>query len=116
MARSGHLALWLPRALGLAMAAFLALFAADAVEEGILSLLLHLIPALVVLAVVAVGWRRPRWAAVGHLALAVFYAWESPRWDWTLAISGPLVVAAMTAIAAELVVRARERENGAAGA
>jgi hypothetical protein len=88
---------WIPRALGLLLAAFLSLFALDAFGEGhgiggtVVALLMHLIPALLVLTALAVAWR---WEAVGGLlfiGLGGFYLVLTPhRVDWWLVITGPL--------------------------
>ena len=55
---------WVPRVLGLLMTGFLALFALDAFTEGsglaaFGAFVIHLVPALVVLAVALVSWRYP---------------------------------------------------------
>lgn len=55
---SAQLVVWSPRVLGIAMAAFLGLFALDAFQEGqplsamVAAFTLHLLPAFVVLALV----------------------------------------------------------------
>ena len=82
------------------MSLFLSLFALDAFERGkpLVSVLtdfaIHLIPAAVVLAIVALSWRRP-W--IGGVAFVVLGAAYGPtvnfRLDWTLPISGPLLTA-----------------------
>ena len=90
--------IWAPRVLGLAMAAFLALFALDAFEgqsllQGLLAFAIHLLPAAIVVAVVAAAWRHPWIGAAGFAALALGYAAMVPtRPDWILVISAPLVV------------------------
>lgn len=87
------LLLWAPRILGILLAAFLGMFALDAVEEGAGAFLMHLAPALLVLAVVAVSWR---WEWVGgtvFIALAVFYAVEArDHWNWIVVVAGPMLV------------------------
>lgn len=90
---------WTPRVLGTLMAAFLGLFALDAFSEGkplvqaLGDFVIHLLPAALVVAVVALAWR---WEWVGALAfggLAIAYAASvSGRVDWILVISGPLFV------------------------
>ena len=72
---------------GLAMAAFLALFALDAVNP------IHLLPSLLVLAIVALGWKFDWVGAIGFTALAFLYAamvWG--RLDWVSVISTPLLL------------------------
>ena len=90
---------WSARVLGIVVALFLATFALDAFGEGrgtlrsALALLLHLVPTLLLLAVVAVAWRRAWVGAVVFLGLAVVYAAMVPRRpDWVLVIGGPLAL------------------------
>jgi hypothetical protein len=94
-----NLLLWNARLLGIAVSVFLGLFALDALEPGkplptaFGDLAIHLLPALAVLAIVVVSWRRPWIGGIAFLALAVAYALRVPsRLDWILAISGPLMV------------------------
>jgi hypothetical protein len=92
-----QLLFWTPRLLGILFVAFLSLFALDVFGEGYgfwrtqLALVMHLIPALIVLAAVVVAWR---WEAVGGfllIALGVFYLVRTlNHLDWCLVISGPL--------------------------
>ena len=97
--RTALMVLWLPRVLGCLVAAFIGLFALDAfgpgkgILESIVDFTIHLVPSAVVLAVVAIAWRRPWAGAVAFLALAIAYG-MMVRWrmDWVLAISGPLAV------------------------
>lgn len=87
------LLLWSPRILGMLVAAFLGVFALDALDEGIASFLLHLAPALLLLLVVVLSWRWEWVGAAAFLTLAVLYgvpAWA--RGDWLVVISGPLLV------------------------
>lgn len=102
-------AIWGPRLLGLAMAGFMALFALDAFGIGSLSqqirdFVLHLVPAAIVAAVVAIAWRYPWAGAIGFVGLAVAYAaMSSDRPDWILVISGPLaLLAVLFAISASI--------------
>jgi hypothetical protein len=90
---------WAPRALGLLFAAFLGVFALDVFGEGytfwrtVLALTMHLIPAAVVLAALAVSWRWP-WA--GGLLFPALGAWylvtTRGRFPWSTyaVIAGPL--------------------------
>ena len=93
-----QLLFWTPRVLGILFAAFVSIFALDVFGEGhgfwgtILALVMHLLPTLVVLAVLAIAWR---WEAVGGtllIALGRDYLMDWPRWSWStyLVISGPL--------------------------
>ncbi len=83
----GSLLFWAPRVLGIGMALFLAIFAADVFGQNyplaqvLLALLMHLIPTFVLLIGVAVAWR---WELVGTLIFggwAVFYVVSSLVWD-----------------------------------
>ena len=73
--------LWTPRVLLLGFVAFLALLSLDVFVEGrgpgaiALGLLLHNLPALVLLGVALLAWR---WPWVGALGLAAFAAWWLP--------------------------------------
>ena len=72
---------WVPRALALALALFLAIFALDVFEGGAsagevaAALFMHLIPSLLILAVLAVAWRRERAGAFLYLVLAGAALW-----------------------------------------
>ena len=101
MTRTEMLLLWTPRAAAAAMALFLSLFALDAFNgtsliDAIPRLLVHLGPAFLVLALLAVAWRFPLAAATGFLLLAIGCAvmvhWRA---DWIAIISGPLAVLAI---------------------
>ena len=100
---------WGPRVFGLAVAGFVALFALDAFDgrpivQALPDFAKHLVPAAVVGAVVAVGWRFPWAGALGFACLAAGYATMVPnRPDWILVISGPLVVVAILFALAGLV-------------
>jgi hypothetical protein len=89
---------WAPRVLGLLMAGFLALFALDVFTEGsgfaaVGAFAIHLVPALVILAVGLVSWRYPALGAATFIGLAMLYAWIArAHLDWILVISGPLML------------------------
>ena len=89
---------WLPRILGMAVALFVGLFALDAFGQGrplaqaLGDFAIHLIPALVVLAVVGAAWRYPWVGAVAFIGLAVVYALSVRRIDWIAVIAGPLFI------------------------
>jgi hypothetical protein len=84
---SARFVFWAPRLGGLAMAAFLALFALDTVNA------IHLLPSLLVLAIVAAGWKFDWVGAIGFTALAFLYAaMVRDRLDWIAAISSPLLM------------------------
>jgi hypothetical protein len=87
--------------LGLAVAAFLGLFALDAFDArspaaALSSFGVHLLPALIVGLVVGAGWRFPWLGAAGFGVLAAGYAAMVPhRPDWILVIAGPLALVAV---------------------
>ncbi len=94
---------WAPRALCIAFAIFISLFALDVFEEGrgfwdtTLALLMHLIPTFLLLAVLAVSWRREWIAGIFFPLLGVLYvvwAWNRPFGSWSLFLlmAGPLVL------------------------
>jgi hypothetical protein len=92
------LLLWTPRIAGIAVSLFLALFALDAFDgkpffNALPAFLIHLMPAFLVLAVVALAWRFPLVGAAAFMGLAVTYAlMVRGRPDWTAVIGGPLLV------------------------
>lgn len=95
---------WSPRVLCIAFAVFLSLFALDVFESGrgfwetALALAMHLIPTLMVVAVLVLAWRWEWIGAVVFTGLAVLYfvCFALPRHhpEWALLISGPLLVVA----------------------
>ena len=93
---SAHLLLWSPRALGFAGAVVAGVFALDAFSPGtpfteaLPGFLIHLIPALVLLAIVFGSWHRAWIGGLTFLALAVAYGIVARHHvDWIIAISGP---------------------------
>ncbi len=99
--KSKQVLFWAPRGLTILFAAFLSLFALDVFSETqgfgetIFALLMHLIPTGLVMLALSIAWR---WEWVGAIlfgALAVFYALWSGRFDWSLVISGPLLLIAI---------------------
>ena len=94
--------LWAPRLLAAAVSLFLAIFSLDAFGgattfgEALPDFLIHLIPAAIVLAVVALAWHR-EW--IGAVTFFTDGGWRMP---WRLAhirrgspsISGPLLMVA----------------------
>lgn len=94
---------WAPRILAVALGAFFSIFALDvfghggSVGETALALLLHLLPSLLVLMVLALAWRRPVVGAAAFAALALAYlawAWGRLRPASYLPIAAPLLVLA----------------------
>lgn len=94
--------LWAPRIVGLGLSAFLALFALDALSDprGLLATAMAvgmgIIPALIVLGTVIVGWKRPLVAALVFAILAVIYSVSVlSHPGWIVVIAGPLMLAAI---------------------
>jgi len=96
---------WAPRALCIAFALFLSLFALDVFNEVhgffhiVLALLIHLVPTWIVLAILVVSWRWEWVGAVLYTAAGAFYAHFAllrHHPDWILPIAVPVwVVAAL---------------------
>lgn len=100
---TNHLIFWAPRVLGLLYAAFLSIFAfagfADnhGVGAGVVHFLTQIIPALVVLAVLAIAWRRQLVGAALFLGLAIAYvatSWGRFPFSVYVVIAGPMVTMA----------------------
>jgi hypothetical protein len=92
---------WSPRIIAILFAIFLSLFALDVFSESrgfwetLGALVVHLVPTLLVLAVVAIAWRWELVGAVLFLALAVGYvviAWGNFPFLTYVIISGPLLI------------------------
>jgi len=90
---------WVPRVLGLLFAAFISLFALDAFGTGerlwqqVVGFLIHVIPTVLVVGAVVVGWRRPLMGGVLCLGLGLLYvaiAWGRASWAAYAAIVGPI--------------------------
>ncbi|MEK7160665.1 MAG: hypothetical protein AAB724_01410 [Patescibacteria group bacterium] len=88
---------WAPRILSLLFVAFLSIFSFDVFDEyqgwaAILPLCLHLLPSLVLLAVVILAWKYDLIGAVVFLAAAIGYScwagFDRPG-SWYVLISGP---------------------------
>jgi len=101
---------WTPRLAGVAMALFLTMFALDAFDgrpffAAFPGFVIHLLPAFLVLAAVAVAWRFPIAGAGAFAGLAVVYG-MSVKWRpaWIGVIGGPLLI-----IAGLFAVSARHR-------
>lgn len=118
MTATAHTALeWSPRVLGILTALFLGIFALDAFGEGrgflasLPGFLVHLLPTFIVLAVVALAWRRAWLGALAFAILAALYAVSTRRIDWFLVIGVPLLV-----VSALYLASWRWRAGGAPGA
>ena len=90
--------LWSPRVLGILVCLFLGLFALDSFSEGrpfvqsLGAFAIHVAPAVLLLAVVAISWRWPWVGAVTFIGLAAAYTTMVRRLDWSVVISGPLLI------------------------
>jgi len=96
---------WTPRILCILFAVFLSLFALDVFDgrhgfwQTMLALLIHLIPVLFLILVMAISWRWEWVGAAFFPALGLVYIWWAwRRWHWPynfwncLTIAGPLFV------------------------
>ncbi len=92
---------WTPRVLGILFVLFISLFAFDVFDESLgfwdsaLAFLIHLIPAIVVMGVLAIAWKWERIGAILFIALAIFYviwAWGRLHWSAYALIPAPLVL------------------------
>jgi len=92
---------WAPRVLCIVFAAFISTFAMDVFQKGVpvwqvaLALLMHLLPTFLVLAVLALSWRREWVGGALFIALGVLYLlWARNKpffgWDVVLLIAAPL--------------------------
>jgi hypothetical protein len=94
------LLLWSPRILGILVSLFIGMFALHAFREGqpfleaLDDFVIHLIPAFVLLALVAVSFRWTWIGGVAFTGLAIAYVltMSRGRLDWMLVISGPLAI------------------------
>jgi hypothetical protein len=97
---AARLLLWSPRILGILVSLFIGMFALDAFSEGkpllpaLLDFGIHLVPAFVLLTLVAASFRWEWIGAVAFIGLAIVYAMTMSRGrlDWMLLISGPLAI------------------------
>jgi hypothetical protein len=98
-ASAKNLLFWTPRILCLLFAAFLSLFALDVFKESggfwdiTVALLVHLVPSIVLLLLLALAWR---WEFAGALLFAALgacylvFSWGRFHWSTYAVISGPL--------------------------
>lgn len=99
---SRRILFWAPRALGLAFALFLSIFALDVFGEGygfwntVLALAMHLIPTAIVVVALVLAWRWEWIGAVLFAAAGTLYLVNTLRHpDWILLVSGPLFLIAV---------------------
>ena len=98
---------WAPRALGILWILFLALFSLDVFEPGrsfweiAVGLFMHNIPALVMLLVLVIAWKRELVGAVAFCLVGVLYTVltvvrGSVPWfivlSWSITIAGPALL------------------------
>ncbi|MGA9115725.1 MAG: hypothetical protein WB626_03010 [Bacteroidota bacterium] len=94
---------WAPRALCMAYAFFISLFAMDVFgggrgfRETAVALFMHLLPTFLIVGVLVLAWRREWIGGVLFLGLAVFslaWTWDKPAGNWfaLMLISGPLAL------------------------
>lgn len=89
---------WAPRVLGILAALFLGLFALDVFDMGLSfwetigALLIHLVPSLLLLIVVALSWRWPWLGGLLFVVLGALYVWATQPhpWTWDVIVAGPL--------------------------
>jgi len=103
---------WGPRLVGVAVVLFVASFALDAFSgDGpfwaeAFGFLIHLAPALLLLAVVTVAWRFAWVGAVMFIGLAALYAAAAAgHLAWILIIAGPMALAGALYLLSWLALR-----------
>ena len=103
-----RLLFWVPRAGLVLFAGFVSLFSLDVLGTGagvwdtVIGLLIHLIPAVVLLVVVLLAWRRPWLGTVGSAGWAAWYLatfWgRFPASVYVVMAGPPLLVATLFAL------------------
>ena len=79
---------WAPRVLCILFIAFVSMFALDVFEEGLgfwkmlVALAMHLVPSFVMIAALAIAWRREWFGALVFGAAGIFFAFivRGPLW------------------------------------
>jgi glycerol-3-phosphate acyltransferase PlsY len=94
-----RLLLWSPRVVGIAVCAFLSVFALDAfgggkgLAQALPDFAAHVAPTLVLLAIVGISWRYEWVGAIAFTSLAIAYAYFArDHASWIVAIAAPLLV------------------------
>ncbi len=90
---------WSPRILSIGYVLFLSLFALDVFggQSGwniIPALFMHLLPALILLAITLIAWNHDV-AGITFLGFAIYYVWIvglHRDWSWYVSIPGPAAV------------------------
>jgi hypothetical protein len=115
---SREIIVWAPRVTGLGLATLLSLFALDAFSDGrgiistTVAFAMGLLPALVVLITVVIGWKHEAVAATIFTGLTIFYAASALNHpSWIVIIAGPLALVGALFFASW---RSRTRESAAA--
>ena len=95
---------WAPRLLAIAFILFISLFSLDALQQGSVALLIHLLPSVLMSLVLAIAWRR-EWIGALFFALAGAYyvGMTAPksnldmlvRLNWIGVIAGPAFLIAI---------------------
>lgn len=92
---------WVARIMSMVFAVFISIFSLDVFTEnysfwnGVLALFMHLIPALLVLLVLLVSWRREWFGGATYTLLGIIYlVTGKEKMDWAayLLIAGPLFI------------------------
>jgi hypothetical protein len=108
---------WLPRLLGIAFALFVAVFSLDVFDEYsgwdvVVPLVIHLLPSVVLAAVVAVAWRYEWVGAIAFIGSAIAYlavvGFDQP-WSWYVAIPTPAVAVGLLFLSSWFQQRKRMR-------
>ena len=92
----GRILFWLPRLAGILFVLFLSLFALDVVNQPatfgntLLALLIHLIPSLFMIVVLATAWRKAMIGGMLIIGIALLYLITSEGRGWVLSL--PLFV------------------------
>jgi hypothetical protein len=95
---------WAPRLLAIAFILFISLFSLDALQQGLVALLLHLLPSVLMTLVLVIAWRR-EWVGALFFALtgAYYVGMTVPksnlamlvRVSWIAVIAGPAFLIAI---------------------
>ncbi len=78
---NGKLLYWIPRALGLAFAIFIGVFALDVFSTNLplgkqlVAFAIHLLPTYLILIVLAFAWKWESLGGAGFIALGLLYMW-----------------------------------------
>jgi hypothetical protein len=97
---------WVPRILGIVFVLFLMMFSLDVFEPGLtagqiaLGLLVHNIPALLLLVILIISWKREIVGGVAFILAGLLYIFSlvmKPRFEWymlswSVIISGPALL------------------------